>query len=824
MKRSYLREIYDGVSALRRQIVSDLSQFSKQKLVSQRSDSNTDFIVIWEKGLRSRKITHARDIVGISSKGAPASGNPATMTPVRFYLRNKLKSVGIDVFDVSDESAMESVDAIWLLSAPFEVLYRTAEAIELNKACMGQHGRKGFYVISAKTHRIFCQCPAFGTRFFFTSAERQRLIWHLIGSVKHNLRAILPQLRYHGILACIPLHATSFRNSFLWEHLWNPGSQHSLDKAAEYYGAELGFYFAWLAHYTKWMTFPALVGICLYFQDRDYIGMSPYAVMYAVLLCVWMSLYLVMWTRYCNLLRVRWGVMDFDDREILAEPREGFTGKRRISPITGKEEIHSRGSKRFAKMYLVSLPVTASCLYICFWALTVSIAMQDYCQEVYICRETPLSRFPSILYSCTIPVLGHLYRYVAQTLTEWENHKTHSQYRDSLIIKLTCFHFINNYLSLFYIFFWLRDLPRLKQYLQTLMILTQLISTTAEIGLPYLSAKYALYKANVAKLQQTSVRKKTDEEPSPTAGTTDDGGVEKRAEKDDGYASGLRKRRGTKMDNDRAQSHPFSSPPPVKSKSFRRSSSKGVAFVSSPSYSLGRLQRDLNDAIFAADIKLETYDGLLGEYFTVLRDHGFVIMFGWCWGLAPLCALLSNMLQLRFDMWKICTSFRRPLHRDADGIGAWDVVLKVYAVLFISIVFAMLATYELVVSAGKEGAEPFCYSIGIWAERVISNFENWPYTRFVFEKLSFLDETTSELKLLVVVVLEHAVFACLFVFYYAIPNIPGHVRQSMQRRKYVEHELVKQQLKLSSARKHRNRSFYHAKRRSMHVDRVARYG
>mmetsp|Transcript_6438 Transcript_6438/g.8938 ORF Transcript_6438/g.8938 Transcript_6438/m.8938 type:complete len:336 (+) Transcript_6438:286-1293(+) len=334
------------------------------------------------------------------------------------------------------------------------------------------------------------------------------------------------------------------------------------------------------------------------------------------------------------------------------------------------------------------------------------------------------------------------------------------------------------------------------------------------------------------KSHQATLRKKSEDSPVAVTndiGRTGEGGRRRGAGgEDEATADGLRKRRVGRIATSRStQHHPLSSPP-VKAKNNMKSSSKGggsVAFVSSPSNLQRRLQRDVNDAIFAADIKLETYDGLLGEYFTVLRDHGFVIMFGWCWGWAPLCALLSGMLQLRFDMWKICTSFRRPLHRDADGIGAWDVVLKVYAILFISIIFAMLATYELVVAAGgKEGAEPFCYSIGIWAEKCVSYFENWPYTRFVFERLSFLDETTSELKLLVVVVLEHAVFACLFVFYYAIPNVPGHVRQSMQRRKYVEHELVKQQLKLSSARKHRNKSFYHAKRRSMHVDKVARYG
>eukprot|EP00471_Norrisiella_sphaerica_P006104 CAMPEP_0184489476 /NCGR_PEP_ID=MMETSP0113_2-20130426/15532_1 /TAXON_ID=91329 /ORGANISM="Norrisiella sphaerica, Strain BC52" /LENGTH=408 /DNA_ID=CAMNT_0026872913 /DNA_START=1096 /DNA_END=2322 /DNA_ORIENTATION=+ len=399
--------------------------------------------------------------------------------------------------------------------------------------------------------------------------------------------------------------------------------------------------------------------------------------------------------------------------------------------------------------------------------MTVAVALQDYCEEIYYCRVSPAAYFPSIIYSCTIPVLNIIYQSVAKRLTDWENHKTHSQHQDALIIKLTCFHFINNYLALFYIFFWLGDLVRLTEYLYTLMITSQLFSTVAEIGLPYLSAKYAHYQANVKRSSLNVKAKKTD-------GTVTKDGIDK----------------NLVLLAKRERSH----------------------------------HTDIFDIIYAADIRLHTYNGLLNEYFSVLRDHGFVIMFGWCWGLAPLCALLSNRIQLRFDMWKICTSYRRLLHRDANGIGAWDTVLKVYAILFIAIIFAMLATYEIVISEdGPEGAEPFCWSLGIWAEKLARYFEEWPAMRKMFERLALLKKATNEFKLLVIIILEHLVFALFFVLSYAIPSIPGHVRQSIQRRKYVEHELAMQQLQLSSSQKHRSKSFYHAKRRSMHIDRVARY-
>ncbi len=38
----------------------------------------------------------------------------------------------------------------------------------------------------------------------------------------------------------------------------------SLDYVAEYFGEKMGFYFAFLVHYTAWLLIPSLVGIVIY--------------------------------------------------------------------------------------------------------------------------------------------------------------------------------------------------------------------------------------------------------------------------------------------------------------------------------------------------------------------------------------------------------------------------------------------------------------------------------------------------------------------------------------------------------------------------------
>eukprot|EP01052_Picozoa_sp_SAG31_P028258 SAG31_NODE_2713_length_5205_cov_2.328241_3_plen_276_part_00 len=52
-----------------------------------------------------------------------------------------------------------------------------------------------------------------------------------------------------------------------------------------------------------------------------------------------------------------------------------------------------------------------------------------------------------------ISVAGVLYKMLAARLTDWENHKTHTDHLDALISKIVLFEFVNNYFALFYIAF-----------------------------------------------------------------------------------------------------------------------------------------------------------------------------------------------------------------------------------------------------------------------------------------------------------------------------------------------------------------------------------
>lgn len=66
-----------------------------------------------------------------------------------------------------------------------------------------------------------------------------------------------------------------------------------------------------------------------------------------------------------------------------------------------------------------------------------------------------------------------------------ENYRLQSKYENHLIAKVALFQFVNSFLSLFYIAFYLRDQEKLKEQLAGLLISRQIIGNLRESAFPY---------------------------------------------------------------------------------------------------------------------------------------------------------------------------------------------------------------------------------------------------------------------------------------------------------------------------------------------------
>lgn len=79
---------------------------------------------------------------------------------------------------------------------------------------------------------------------------------------------------------------------------------------------------------------------------------------------------------------------------------------------------------------------------------------------------------------------------------------------------------------------------------------------------------------------------------------------------------------------------------------------------------------------YEADFTLEPFGGLTPEYMEMIIQFGFVTLFVASFPLAPLFALLNNIIEIRLDAKKFVTELRRPVAVRAKDIGIWYNILR----------------------------------------------------------------------------------------------------------------------------------------------------
>ncbi|XP_014886063.1 anoctamin-2b isoform X3 [Poecilia latipinna] len=76
------------------------------------------------------------------------------------------------------------------------------------------------------------------------------------------------------------------------------------------------------------------------------------------------------------------------------------------------------------------------------------------------------------------------------------------------------------------------------------------------------------------------------------------------------------------------------------------------------------------------DYALVPFEGLTPEYMEMIIQFGFVSLFVASFPLAPLFALLNNVIEIRLDARKFVTELRRPVAARAKDIGIWYNILS----------------------------------------------------------------------------------------------------------------------------------------------------
>uniref|UniRef100_A0A8C9PIT3 Anoctamin n=1 Tax=Spermophilus dauricus TaxID=99837 RepID=A0A8C9PIT3_SPEDA len=351
----------------------------------------------------------------------------------------------------------------FFVTATYESLLRGADELGLRKAVKAEFGggTRGF---SCEEDFIYENVES--ELRFFTSQERQSIIRFWLqnlrakqGEALHNVRfledqPIIPELAARGIIQQVfPVHEQRILNRLMKSWVQAVCENQPLDDICDYFGVKIAMYFAWLGFYTSAMVYPAVFGSVLYtFTEADQTSRDVSCVVFALFNVIWSTLFLEEWKRRGAELAYKWGTLD-SPGEAVEEPRPQFRGVRRISPVTRAEEFYYPPWKRL----VFQLPARATPS-----PVTNLLVPQELVLSV---KGLPrLARFlPKVVLALLVSVSAEGYKKLAIWLNDMENYRLESAYEKHLIIKVVLFQFVNSYLSLFYIGFYLKDMERLKE-------------------------------------------------------------------------------------------------------------------------------------------------------------------------------------------------------------------------------------------------------------------------------------------------------------------------------------------------------------------------
>uniref|UniRef100_A0A673AN10 Anoctamin n=1 Tax=Sphaeramia orbicularis TaxID=375764 RepID=A0A673AN10_9TELE len=703
----------------------------------------------------------------------------------------------------------------FFVTATYENLLRGAEEMGLRKSVKPEFGG-GTRSFSCEEDYIYENIES--ELCFFTSQERQSIIKYWMdnlrakpGEVLHNIsflegQPIIPELSARGVIQQVfPLHEQRILSQLMKSWVQAVCEKQPLDDICDYFGVKIAMYFAWLGFYTTSMLYPAVIGFVLWMlTESDQTSRDICCVVFALFNVVWATLFLERWKRRGAELAYKWGTLD-SPAESLEEPRPQFRGVKRCSPITGCEEFYYPPWRRRVFRWLVSLPICILCLCFVFLVMLICFELQEFVMGI---KEMPrLARFiPKIMLAITVTACDEVYRKIACWLNDMENYRLQSAYEKNLIIKMVLFQFVNSYLSLFYIGFYLKDMERLKEMLATLLIIRQFLQNVKEVLQPYLYERHKLGELTLravwdlllsvllkyARLAAGKAQKclnggcgVPDEEEGGERDEADSGRFsEGETEEESLIDCGLKLRKvsfiekvdrrpacsGPSMDNSFLEE---GSPTMVEKGMDPGVHTAGAAASTAPlpsgsdgGASLRHRRRGRSSwmdppeerestTLTQAEIEscMQTYADTFQDYQEMFVQFGYVVLFSSAFPLAAMCALINNIIEIRSDAFKLCTGLQRPFGLRVESIGQWQTAMEAMGLIAIIV---------------------NCYLIGQCGQ-----------LQRLFPWLS------PEMAIISIVILEHFAILLKYIIHVAIPDIPTWVREEMAKLDYQRREAFK---------------------------------
>ncbi|XP_077999893.1 anoctamin-4-like isoform X2 [Glandiceps talaboti] len=683
---------------------------------------------------------------------------------------------------------------------------------------------------------------------FFTPSERSRIVYEILERCRYdtdkpNKFGIDILLSNGTYTAAFPLHDGKYTSEhsmlthgaendrryelndrrlndrrLLYEEWARPGRWYKyqpLDLIRKYFGEKIGLYFAWLGYYTGALIPAAVIGLlcfiygcvsmsdnpvqketcdeegtgnatmcplcnercgywtlydsCIYTQVSMVFDnyTSPF---FSIFMALWATLFLEFWKRKQFEIQYDWDLFGFEDHEENCRPEfEAKAPDTRVNPVTKLEEKWIYGYKRYPRIVaavtgiLFMIALVLACVFgVIVYRIAVSAAIAATGNDF-------ASSYSSLITTCTasvinltlILILNRIYEKVAIWLTDLEMHRTETMWEDSFTFKMYLFSFVNYYSSIFYIAFFKGS------------------------GGGHPGDYQTIFGLRV-------------EECDPG-----------------GCLPELCLQLGIIMVGKQAYNNCLEIILPMLLNWWSSRDAKKRRKQLGDEYT--RWEQDY-------DLRPPDRHGLFSEYLEMVLQFGFVTLFVAAFSLAPLFALLNNIIEIRLDAYKFTSQMRRPLAVRAQDIGIWYGILDgVGKIAVVTNAFVIAITsefiprlvyiYEYSQTGGLEGYvnnSLSFFNTTQFADGTAPNDKTYPQTgEGIVDICRYKDYRQSPwdpypysptlqywhvlaAKLAFVIAFEHVVFFLKWLIDYLVPDVPQKVQDQIKRENYLAREALYQ--------------------------------
>lgn len=515
----------------------------------------------------------------------------------------------------------------------------------------------------------------------WTAAHRARLLYRVVDNLLHGgphppAPVVTPDI------VLFATHVDAIRDA-LWNSVWNSRSLRQLlavdeDAIAAYFGTEVMFYYAWMNHYARWLLGAGVLGVAVSLLSS--VRLADPAVMsgayktptatlaaahvtlrrvlqrcldvtllplFIVVMIIGSVLCIKTWERRCSLLTMKYHLFQQEGKD---EPRRDFHGTPGRNPVTGEPQLVYPAWYR-----AVVLQPLAWAVVILFMAGTIAIMICSLNLDGMV--SDPSSRLaipfirkytlnggvldaaahpyfamvPRIGYSVCISLLSYIFTMLAIQLTRMENYRYRGEYVRALTLKRVVFEFVNSYAKLIFIAFGRSSMPELASNLQSILYVAVLSRLMSDTVVPF----FVTHRRRVARriLQHHPKLKEAEENASAALAVTP-------------AATGVLSAKGG-----------------------------GGSYAGVPETHGGDGASPLDEV----DEMLDPYD-VYGDFIEMIIQFGYILLFAAAYPLASFVALLSNIIEVRSDLFKMCYVVRRPTPRlGLQENGTWCGVMRVFA-------------------------------------------------------------------------------------------------------------------------------------------------